>query len=356
MSNTRHRRDHQPRQGHRQPDQVLHEAAINLLCGRETHARRLLDSLISDGSAATTVTRAIDHSLADLGAQGWDRPLLAHLVRRKSGTRAAEWIEGNGRDLWAGVQAVSALFHVPPLERLHRSTAPTNDGVDAKVLAKVRALLAKAEATNFPEEAQAYTAKAQELITRHALDTALLDGSAADVPSGAHIPIEDPYAGAKSLLLARVARANRCRAVYYSEVAISTVIGFEADLATVELLFTSLLVQATKAMVAEGERSGWHARQRAFRRSFLISFAVRIGERLAEASTAAESEVDAERSGALLPVLAKRSERVEEEFQRLFPQTTKTSTSISDGLGWQAGRVAADLADLAAAPQVRPAP
>jgi hypothetical protein len=39
----------------------------------------------------------------------------------------------------------------------------------------VRALLAKAESTTYPEEADALTAKAQELMARHSIDRAMLD-------------------------------------------------------------------------------------------------------------------------------------------------------------------------------------
>ena len=46
----------------------------------------------------------------------------------------------------------------------------TNDSV----LHKVRALLAKAEATPFDAEAEAFTSKAQELIARYRIDDALL--------------------------------------------------------------------------------------------------------------------------------------------------------------------------------------
>ncbi|RST20878.1 bifunctional 3'-5' exonuclease/DNA polymerase [Streptomyces sp. WAC04770] len=42
------------------------------------------------------------------------------------------------------------------------------------MLTRIRALLAKAEATGFPEEAEALTAKAQELMARHSIDEALL--------------------------------------------------------------------------------------------------------------------------------------------------------------------------------------
>ena len=46
--------------------------------------------------------------------------------------------------------------------------------VEPRILDKVRALLAKAESTEFPEEAEAYTAKAQELMARHRIDRAVL--------------------------------------------------------------------------------------------------------------------------------------------------------------------------------------
>ncbi len=45
---------------------------------------------------------------------------------------------------------------------------------DDKILLKVRALLAKAESTDFSEEAEAFTAGAQKLMARHSIDYALL--------------------------------------------------------------------------------------------------------------------------------------------------------------------------------------
>ena len=124
---------------------------------------------------------------------------------------------------------------------------------DASVLRKVTSLLAKAESTTFPDEAEALTAKAQQLMTRHAIDRAQLDAGRGDEPvaGGRRLPIDDPYANARYLLLAAVAAANRCRAVLTKQWGFSTVFGDEDDLDTVELLFTSLLVQATRAMVLE---------------------------------------------------------------------------------------------------------
>ena len=224
--------------------------------------------------------------------------------------------------------------------------------LDDKVLTKIRALLAKAESTTFPEEAEALTAKAQELITRHAVDDVLLSaGRRADAPIGRRIPLDDPYAETKSMLLGVVATANRCRAVYMTDLATSTVFGYPSDLRAVDLLFTSLLVQATSAMVAagEGQTAGSHTRGRGFRRSFLTAYAVRVGERLREASEATEAEADAGSGGALLPVLVSRSEAVDEALAAAFPHTTVRRSRAYDAHGWHAGTSAADRATLGGA-------
>ena len=59
-------------------------------------------------------------------------------------------------------------------------------------------------------------------------------------------------------------------------------IGFSADLDAVELLFTSLLVQASAALQRAGGKrdAAGRSRTRSFRQSFLVAYAVRIGERL----------------------------------------------------------------------------
>ena len=124
-------------------------------------------------------------------------------------------------------------------------------GVDPRILHRVTALLAKAESTTYPDEAEALTGKAQELMTRHAIDVAAVEaerGGGART-SGRRVGIDDPYARARVTLLSEVARANRCRAVWSRGLGFATVFGDEGDLDAVEVLYTSLLVQATRAMV-----------------------------------------------------------------------------------------------------------
>src|SRR5262249_56557754 len=118
--------------------------------------------------------------------------------------------------------------------------SPTSSGraADQRMLDRVRALLAKAESTEFPEEAEAFTAKAQELMARYSIDHALLaaDTGAADQPTGIRVGIDNPYEAAKALLLQEVAEANRCRAVWSKQLGFATVLGYPADTGAVELL------------------------------------------------------------------------------------------------------------------------
>jgi hypothetical protein len=262
------------------------------------------------------------------------------------------------RVLLLALQLFALLYQLP---RLHRVCTPPDEwgtsaiftevgqSIDPKILARVRALLAKAESTTFPEEAEALTAKAQELIARHAIEAAMLEGGDGQTPPGARrLGVDDPYAAAKALLLSKVAEASRCRAVWDSDLGFSTVFGFPAELDAVELLYTSLLVQATAAMVAEGKRPEQRRqRSRGFRQSFLVSFASRIGERLRDTTAAVVSEASAAHGGALLPVLASRSEAVSDACAAAFPNTSVSSPGASDAAGWVAGRTAADMASLA---------
>nr|MDQ3763897.1 DUF2786 domain-containing protein [Actinomycetota bacterium] len=225
-------------------------------------------------------------------------------------------------------------------------------GVDQKVLARVRGLLAKAESTTFPEEAEALSAKAQELMSRYSLERIVGDSAASAPGSDPHpaaarrLWLDNPYVAAKAMLVGAVAEANRCRTVLSEKLGFTTVLGDEVDLEIVELLSTSLLVQATRAMVSAGShttRTG-RSRTRSYRQSFLLAYATRIGERLATARDAGAAAMPD--PAGLLPVLAARERVVDELFESMFPGTVSRSFSVGNAAGWHAGRAAADLAVL----------
>ncbi|MGH9225939.1 MAG: DUF2786 domain-containing protein [Acidimicrobiales bacterium] len=279
------------------------------------------------------------------------------VLRAESGPSATGSATAWEKRLHAAVRALSLLLHLPPLPKLARSSGAARGGTrhaagaDA-VLERVRALLAKAESTPFPEEADAFTAKAQELMARHAIDQAMLDaggrGDSGGEIIGWRIGVDDPYAAPKSLLLHAIAQANRSHSVYSSDLGFATVFGTEADLEVVELLFTSLLVQGTEAMVRAGrsiDGSG-RSRTRSFRQAFLVAFAVRIGERLDAVTREVVAEGERRYGDALLPVLASREQAVQDAVNRVFPELVQKGLSVANRAGYAAGRAAAETASL----------
>jgi hypothetical protein len=221
---------------------------------------------------------------------------------------------------------------------------------DQRALRRIRGLLAKAESSEFPDEAEALTAKAQELMTRHAIDAAVLGaGPSADGPAieTRRVHVRDPYVRAKMQLLAAVAEANDVRLVWYSGLGIANLVGVRADVAVVELLFTSLLLQVARALSAAERTAGRGSAARSFRRAFLLGYAHRISERLRTARQSATAEAAAEHDVDLLPALRSRQVAVAERAAELFPRVRASRSRASvDAGGWFAGRHAAEDADV----------
>ena len=299
---------------------------------------------------------AVEQVLADPCGQGrhhlhprW-RQQLAGLEARRRPTGKLTAAER----LRLALEALALMTRLPEVTRTtpppgsRWSTESPASHLDARVLERVRALLAKAESTTFDAEAEAFTAKAQELIARHAIDEALLhDARDVGEPVARRLLVDDPYASAKAYLVQVVADANHCRSVQTPALGWVTVFGYEHDLDAVELLVASLLTQATAAMLRQGPKRDVEGRSvtRSFRRAFLLGFADRVGERLRR-TTQDQVSVTAETDQRLLPVLAARDERVRTAQEQAFPQVERREMSLSNAAGLQAGRAAAELADL----------
>lgn len=251
---------------------------------------------------------------------------------------------------------------------------PTTTTLPDGLLDKVRALLAQAESTTFPAEAEAFFAKANALMARYAIDAALLDSTRSDrgKPISVVVNIENPYASAKMVLLNGIAQPYRCRLVATGK-RTCQLFGYESDVETVQLLFTSLLMQATSEMLATPnyiDPYDGKDRTKAWRNSFIVAFAAKVSERLeiqlAETIATVEREA-AEGTGAewddldltpedriaieagernLLPVLASRIEDVDRAVAEEFPRLRQRSVSSSSGSGHQAGNRAGSRADI----------
>jgi hypothetical protein len=219
--------------------------------------------------------------------------------------------------------------------------------IDTRVLERVRKLLARAEhPPTPPAEAETCSAKAAALMARHLIDEAMLEAGRPDAeePLARVIEVESPYTLGKAVLLDQVARSFRVRGVIGGGGGRCTMFGFPRDIASTELLFTSLLLQASTAMIAV---SRGHPRVKAFRRAFLFGYAAEIGERLRAATDEVEQEATAAVPGAALMLLDRRA-RVDTAFAEQFPVLRPLRPTVSSGGGLTAGRAAGARADLSA--------
>ncbi|MER7702766.1 DUF2786 domain-containing protein [Kitasatospora sp. NPDC097605] len=335
---------------------------------KPVHLALAVDLIAAEGRRypAAATDRRWQEQLRELEAEIWwpsDEAYLPAFAQRHRLDRFAlatallELLRG-----WGRLPPIAPVGPAPG-QAAHRERARGPVTGEPRMLSRIRALLAKAESTDFPEEAEALTAKAQQLMAQHSIDEALLavDGADPHAPGALRIGVDNPYEGPKTMLLDAVAAANRCRVVWAKEFGFCTVIGFDADLDGVELLYTSLLVQATHAMQQAGARQHLDgaSRTKAFRQSFLVAYAARIRERLTEATERTTSDAAAGRhlredgtaeqlvpDERLLPALKARTEAVDQEVGRMFPKLVSQRVRVSDGEGWAAGRAAADRASL----------
>ncbi len=223
-------------------------------------------------------------------------------------------------------------------------------------LERIRKLLAKAEKAGTPEEAEIYNGKAAELMARHSIDSAMLAASepGRDKIGFRRIDMTDPYSREKATLAGGIAMAMNCRLVSHSgpgrgQIASVTVVGFESDLNRVELSYTSLLLQATRAVVRQ-RPPGWSGESTAaFRRSWLIGFAAEVHRRFAEAAQRAAADHDTSmtrgRPSAEI-MLADRKSLVDRALRERFPTTRRPRSRQLTGSGYHDGVAAGRRADL----------
>jgi hypothetical protein len=325
--------------------------------GSQRIGRLAVDVVLAEAIRSRAAERAPDEWVAQLRAMApgtaTSRTAVHRWRRRENLGPLDAWVDVLRLvDLLARWGRLEILL-APPSRwaqtRAPRSAAP-RPVADARTLGRIRALLAKAESTDFPEEAEAFAAKAQELMTRHAIEAAVLAEKRVGEPLGGvrarRVHIDDPYARAKLRLLTVVGEVNCVRAIWFEPAGIATIVGDPDDLEAVELLFTSLLVQAMHALTSTGSAGGVRSRSPRFRRGFLVAYATRIGERLEAARQTAATEATRAAGRDLLPVLAARDRAVDDAVAELFPTLRRMRGSPVDAGGWYAGRAAADAADL----------
>ncbi|MBT2544489.1 DUF2786 domain-containing protein [Streptomyces sp. ISL-44] len=214
-------------------------------------------------------------------------------------------------------------------------------------LAKIRAILAKAEdpATS-PEEADAYFAKAAELMAKYGIEKAMLADAdpSQDRPGDRIIKITGTYANDREFLLGYIVDALGCKGINLRSGEVH-LFGYESELERVEMLFTSLQLQAFNAMRHGRPRPG--EKTITYRKSFLAGFMLTIYARLKEIEARARQEAAPSATGRSAElVLADRKAVTLARFTREYPNTRNGGGARRGGSGKTAGEAAGRRADL----------
>ena len=218
---------------------------------------------------------------------------------------------------------------------------------------RVRKLLAKAESTSNANEAEAFSAKAAELIAAHRLDPDHVRDSLDRGTVGLRrIPLgRGAYVRARLALLMAVAHSHDCEVVFETgpDGTVAVVAGFDTDLVVTALLYESLHVQAAGQMATT--KLATPAATQRWRRSFLFGYARRVDDVLdasrRQAATAGAPTLFDDGGAPSTPDLLARGERVKAFAKEAFgPVRTARAVRPATAKGWNEGHRAAGSADI----------
>lgn len=240
---------------------------------------------------------------------------------------------------------------------------------------KILALLAKAEKSEFPEEAKAYSAKAQALMTQWEIDEAQVAAAAAATGAPAEVPTDKKvwipgtmYKASTAQLWYQVLQANGVDLVLvageryyenwkkegytrpYIRGTYFHLFGFEHNIRMAEMLVASLTIQMeTEFRSAEvqsrmfAETSSAPGRVQ-WKNGFIFGYAAAIGRKL----QAAKRETVAASGPGTELVLVRRDELVQQAKTLVYPKLGKSSSSAGQGYNSSRalGREAGNRADV----------
>lgn len=223
-------------------------------------------------------------------------------------------------------------------------------------LERVRRLLALAENAGSEHEAELAQGKAMEAMAKYGIDQAMLAaaGKVKDEVILRRITIRNPYSDSKASMLGWLAMAMRCEAVLIRDpggrsTGAVDVVGYESDIDRVEILFTSLLLQATGQVIHVTPPYWENVSTARFRKNWFYAFAIAATKRVKalEERAAANTEtvvVDEEETSTAL-VLVDRKAQVDRTFHSYFPNLGKRK-QVKLGAGAAEGMRAGQKADL----------
>jgi hypothetical protein len=196
-------------------------------------------------------------------------------------------------------------------------------------------------------------AKATELMSEYGINEAMANarGQTREKIIKKMIRIENPYSYDKATLLNWLAVELNCTVVNYKHRAVhvsTMIIGYESDVARLEMLYTSLLMQAL-GQLRNVRPPGYTtpAWTREFRQNWFQGFNTRVAARVRESEKRAAQKFDSEHgSGGTSLVLADRRVQVESFKAELFPELKDFRKRNRGGYGRSEGLRAGDRADI----------
>lgn len=236
-------------------------------------------------------------------------------------------------------------------------TAPVTD----KFIDQIMKILAKAEGTDNPDEAETFFAAATRLMEKHSINDAMLQAAGkAQQDEIGFITIEfgSTYWAAWKSSSAAIGFAFgfKCLVMQNSKNGSMRWFGWKRDLANAELIWASLLIQAERASrnflesyQSPSYLSTSEKREDRFKakRSFITGFGTQVARRIEEQRKLTKNEaVESDGSGDLLPVLVSREKQLDDYFDEIPTQALRRTRLSHNSRGYGAGMDAGDRADI----------
>lgn len=221
------------------------------------------------------------------------------------------------------------------------------------ILDKVRNLLNLAENAGTDAEADLARERAEALMLKRGIDDAMLaaadDGDTDDI-TNRRITVPAPYPHKKAILLGAIADTQQVKVVIWTPKGghargiTAEIVGYSRDLDRLEMLYTSLLMQASRQVMRQHAPRGGNTNS--YRNSWLEGFTGTVKRRLMRLQKQAQVQTEAEGSTGTDLVLRDRKQAVDDEYRRLHPKMGKFKSRSTSHAGYRDGADAGEEADL----------
>lgn len=226
-----------------------------------------------------------------------------------------------------------------------------------KYASKIRDILNHAERAGTQEEADSFFAKAQDLMTKWAIDDAMIQQAAQkhekEQIEKRQIVLQFRFYKADASILQAIAINNQARVLITQQKGegrgeyIAYLVGFPTDLDRTEMMFASMMIQLSRALEDHlrnhPEIKADRNANKTERKSFRYGFASRLDARLQEAKKVASSDGTA---NPYALALRNRDQEVDDYLAQMGAGKARGGPKKSSASGYMAGASAADRADV----------